>query len=764
MARFTVDTHLFRELGALLVGRDSTALVELIKNSYDADATSAFIYGEALGEPERGFIRISDDGVGMTPDEFNNGFLRVASRSREQGDRKSKKFNRRFTGAKGIGRLAAHKLARVVDIQSVSESSGEGNSRQVVEAKIDWDAVESQQTIEQLDDSAVVSTVQDAPSKSKPGTVITLRRLRGKWPKSQLGEFLGEVQTFEPPVILTTPLKKSCVPETLIFDQPTIRQTSNQDSGFRVKLEGEFAAGHEYWQTLLDVASWVVEISATAGNPTVRCVVAPTTRTIREFPSAKKQSFKVDHPDPELGPFFQARILIREGAFKGSTSERAWSRYASGIRVFMEGFRVLPYGEPKDDWLSLDADYARRSRSLPWLEGEEGTVGSDDKDAGLLVLPNRQYFGAVFLTQKGASDLKMLVNREGFVPDLSFQNFVSLIRKSIDLTTRVRASVKTVSRQSRKEKRATARIDKSSASAPPILTSVTQSLRNSMERATTLAHEARQFATTGDVARASKILLESVTQFEEAAKESQELISEIPMVRVLASVGTQMAAFIHEIRGLLGMAESLEAVVSRLRNDLNMPKSLKSEIARLHSSMGDLRRNLERQASYLVDVVTPDARRRRSRQSLSDRFEAGRRLVDHIAERRSIKIRNEIVPELKSPPMFQAELTTIFANLLTNAVKAAGEGGKIIAYASRSTNGSVRLVIENTGAKVDPEEGERWFRPFESTTTSADPVLGQGMGLGLPITRNMLEEYGAEIRFIAPSRGFSTSVEILFPD
>ncbi len=37
--RFSVDTHIFRELGELLVGRDSTALLELIKNSYDADAT-----------------------------------------------------------------------------------------------------------------------------------------------------------------------------------------------------------------------------------------------------------------------------------------------------------------------------------------------------------------------------------------------------------------------------------------------------------------------------------------------------------------------------------------------------------------------------------------------------------------------------------------------------------------------------------------------------------------------------------------------------
>ena len=46
MARFTVDTHLFRELGELLVGRDSTALIELVKNSYDADASLATIHIE----------------------------------------------------------------------------------------------------------------------------------------------------------------------------------------------------------------------------------------------------------------------------------------------------------------------------------------------------------------------------------------------------------------------------------------------------------------------------------------------------------------------------------------------------------------------------------------------------------------------------------------------------------------------------------------------------------------------------------------------
>src|SRR5688500_10695580 len=100
MTTFTVDTHLFRELGDLLVGRDSTALIELIKNSYDADATVVKVYGEALSDPSRSFVRVVDNGVGMNQKTFEEGFLRIAARGKEQGSRRSTKFLRRYTGAK----------------------------------------------------------------------------------------------------------------------------------------------------------------------------------------------------------------------------------------------------------------------------------------------------------------------------------------------------------------------------------------------------------------------------------------------------------------------------------------------------------------------------------------------------------------------------------------------------------------------------------------------------------------------------------------
>jgi len=155
MTTFTVDTHLFRELGELLVGRDSTALVELIKNSYDADATEVVVYGEALTSLSRGYIQIRDNGIGMNRKEFENGFLRIAARTKVENNRRSLVFSRRFTGAKGIGRLAAHKLARLLEISSAPWNQHSTNGPLIaapmgLQATIDWDVIETKKTLDEL--------------------------------------------------------------------------------------------------------------------------------------------------------------------------------------------------------------------------------------------------------------------------------------------------------------------------------------------------------------------------------------------------------------------------------------------------------------------------------------------------------------------------------------------------------------------------------------------------------------------------------------
>ncbi len=112
--------------------------------------------------------------------------------------------------------------------------------------------------------------------------------------------------------------------------------------------------------------------------------------------------------------------------------------------------------------------------------------------------------------------------------------------------------------------------------------------------------------------------------------------------------------------------------------------------------------------------------------------------------------------------MFGAEVVAVFTNLLTNAIKAVGHDGTIVASGREASNGTAIIRVENSGKRVAVATSEKWFKPFVSTSTQSDPVLGIGMGLGLTITRRILDEYGASIRFVEPSASCSTAIEIQF--
>ncbi len=771
MAKFTVDTHLFRELGELLVGRDSTALIELIKNAYDADATEVTVYGERLNNPNEGHILVTDNGVGMNAEAFEKGFLRIASRLKEQGERWSALFQRRYTGAKGIGRLAAHKLARKLEVDSVPRFAGSDGIREALNATIDWDKIEQYETLDELDSTdAIRLETKPIRENTLSGTTLLLSRLRKAWTETERARFFAEVQSFDPPSFLHEPLPQSIIEKPLLFDTPVMRDQGSDAvvSPFQVNLEGDFAAGEDYLALVAEVATWVLEIQAVPGSDEVHFAVAPTKSNREDNPEARGFKQSIPHPTPDKGPHFEARILVREGRFRRRTDQRVWGTHVSGIRVYMEGFRVLPYGDQKDDWLSIDADYTRRPRQLEMLEKLRLDVEVTDPDEGLTRMPSNNYFGAVFLTQERCPSLRVLVNREGFIPEAGFDTLVQLVRTGIDLCTRARAAAGYARRQQRREDRRresraikdqTGRVEADGGTDEPL---ETLELPNRLRDVDQLLKEAHEHLNEGDTKKAKVAVSAAMQKHGGTPELTADLWSERSLLHVLASVGTQMAAFVHELNALLGAAQTIEYALERLLKEGGLSREQRRSLRLILTVTVDLKRGLERQAAYLIDIETPDARRRRSRQRLCERFDAAVRLVQHQAERRGIKIDNQIPPELRSPPMFSAELTAIFANLLTNAVKAAGEDGHILASAS-SADDQVWIRIQNTGTVVQLNEAERWFRPFQSTTSEVNPVLGQGMGLGLPITRNLLENYGAVVKFVRPDSPFATAVEIALP-
>lgn len=751
--RFSVDTHLFRELGRLLVGRDSTALVELIKNAYDADATKVIVDGTGLHD-ELGSITVADDGNGMTPQEFRDGFLRVAARSKDTDTRRSPRFRRRFTGAKGIGRLSAHKLATRIDVFSVPHPDVPRAEGAGVDAWIDWDEIEEQQSLESLEYGIEVTPVD--PTEKDPGTTILLKPLRRPWREDELGAFVAEAHTFRPPPAVVAPLPKDLFEAPLLFRRLTVADQDQRDKGFKIELRGDFEVGEALWSNLIGSMDWVVEVDARGDDVTYG--ILPSRRLQREDPDLQPYRFVAPHPRPGEGPYFTARIFARVGSY-GPLKDFATS--VGGIRVYMEGFRVLPYGEPTDDWLGIDRDYVRRNRNfrINVFPGQSDDLPRETDRSSFPIAGNDQYVGAVLLTERQAPELEMLINREGFIPGPALDAVRRLVRQGIDLSTRVRAAAREATPVTT---RSVGGVRRASARAAEPEAPLGEELLSRLKSTTDLAREMRGAATVDTVAVARLAdALERAT--EHATVEVDELRDEQARIRILASVGSQLAAFVHEINALLAQAQTIASLLDRLASDSTLRGEQRRQVATAQGAAVELVEALTRQSSYLTDVIVNERRRRRRRNDVAERLDASVRMLAGPFARREIRLEVDLQPKLRTPPMFASEVTILFTNLLTNAIKAAGTKGRIRVTGHAGENATI-LRVENSGERVDLTDAERWFRPFETTTTEVDVILGQGMGLGLPITRALVGDYGGTIQFVRPSRGFATAVEVNLPE
>jgi HSP90 family molecular chaperone len=107
---FNVDARILFQLGEKLVTDRAVALAELIKNSYDADASIVKVVMEKVTRAG-GFILIQDNGEGMNGNAFEENWMRIATIDKEKNPI-SKKYGRKKAGEKGIGRFACRRLSK----------------------------------------------------------------------------------------------------------------------------------------------------------------------------------------------------------------------------------------------------------------------------------------------------------------------------------------------------------------------------------------------------------------------------------------------------------------------------------------------------------------------------------------------------------------------------------------------------------------------------------------------------------------------------
>ena len=172
--RFSVDAGVIDRLGNELVSRQETAVSELVKNAYDADAAFVkltFINSSNVG----GSLVIEDSGVGMSREQLINGFMRISSTDKIRNPY-SDIYKRKRAGQKGIGRFAVQRLGKKLTIITKKENSKIG-----YRLIIDWNEYVGEKNLVDITNS-----IEAIPSDGHQGTILQIDDLRDKWTEAAI--------------------------------------------------------------------------------------------------------------------------------------------------------------------------------------------------------------------------------------------------------------------------------------------------------------------------------------------------------------------------------------------------------------------------------------------------------------------------------------------------------------------------------------------------------------------------------------------------
>ena len=713
---FDVDAGLLVELGERLVARRSTALAELIKNAYDADATEAIVSFEHVASP-RGEIVVLDDGAGMTFEAMKRGWMRIATPDATVNPR-SARFGRPRTGAKGVGRFACGRLASQLLLESVSRVS-RGSER--ITATFDWRDFQPGRDLAEIKASV---TREFLDHEIPTGTTLRLRSLTSTWAQKDIVALQAELD------------------DLINFDEHSgyfRRHTDTEDDpGFDVQiLAPEFPAFEGAVGQPFKNAAWGVLHGRVAadGVPEYELHIRESGATLKHQPP--QQSFR-DLADVSLA----IRMMIYQGSrFKNSgynlTEARTLGRERGGVRVYLDGFQVFTYGSPGDDWLDLDQDRARRLVELPdWLAGEVGGATRP-----MLLLPgNMQLFGSVAISRDRNPGLSVSISRERLVHNESFTRLKAFVRSGIDWMTVCYA-----------RERARQQSDQASADGPrDAPKAALQSVRTIVSREKALPDNTKTTLLS--------LIDEAQTSVDQ---ETEAHLSEQSMLRVLASAGTTILVFEHTLRSMSGQ---LLGIIDRLDSTTaDLPPTRQDDSKRAIQDLRSWASMTNGQAALVGLLVGTEARTRRRPLILRPIIDELHRSFEGYMLRFGITFDNDVPPGLRTPPLHQAELYAVLLNLLTNSFKAVRDRSTRAVRVHASTeDGQFVLQVADTGVGIPAEHRNDVFEPF-FTTSQPDPVLGIGTGLGLKIVRDLAQAWGGSARFVDAPEPWTTIIELIAP-
>jgi len=710
--RFSVDAGIINRLGMELVARHETAVSELVKNAYDADATKVKILFKDSSNAG-GTLEIHDNGSGMTKEQLINGFMRLSS-SEKLHFPLSPKYSRKRAGKKGIGRFSAQRLGKKLTIITQTIDADKA-----LKITVNWDDF-----LGDKDLLSITNQISLTDKVQNEGTILIIERLRDTWSKAQI----ERVYRYASEILQPFPLSKTKNHLKTTIDPGFKLNCIKIDNGKKELIADEQTMFFEH--ALAEIGGRVDN----EGNIFVTVKSKKLSYNEKTFLLNKDEPLEVLRNVSLKAYYFiygesdipkQIETLIREKA-----------KEEGGIRLYRNGFRVLPYGESDDDWLGLDASVRRRT-ILP-------THG------------NNNFFGFMEVNNDYGEQFEETSSREGLLNNDAFKELMKFGYQVITDAVLKIAEVRGVKQKTNQK------VWKKEPE--EIISEAISDLKQIIENPNQDNFAEQQDSQSYTKNKLLEIAQELETAQREQKERKQEFIKEMNLLRILAALGLTIGEFIHEIKqyqsALQHDIKNIETSTT-LDNVLHVNKRVKANLEGLSTYV-----------SYFDEAFSENVQRELKPIELRTVVHALRSTLEADIAKRRIEF---VEPKFNGYNLFtiamhKSEWASILFNFYTNARKAINRAkvdGKIFIECGKIYN-TVYLEFSDNGDGIQLENREKVFNAFYTTSVPVGKIVKTheemtGTGLGLKIVRDIITSYGGKIFVKEPTKGYSTTIRIELP-
>lgn len=541
---FNISARTAKLIGMENFANAEGAIVELVKNAYDADAEICVVAADIRQTREESRIFIIDNGSGMTKDTILHHWMTIGTDDKLVHAETVVK-RRVKSGAKGIGRFALNRLGRKAEMITFAKE-GEGIGYKWF---VDWSKFDKAETLSDITATVDECQAEEAYAifegygldklpiatqlnlKSFNGTVLCISDLKDSWTEDGLNSLLMNMELLIPEHMQSLFTLYLYRLQDLTWSG---RVNPAEYSDYDYKISASFN-GENIIHVLLERNELNVSLLETKySNVFKRKSMQVSPYRIEDF-RAKTIGKTIEINEAvspvllsNVGPFTFTFFFIkntisddreRDGAKKypynriDSAARKNWLDKFGGVRIFRDEFRVRPYGENGNDWLDL----GRRQAQSPG--------GAGQKLGGYRIRPN-QISGVVNISRLTNQAFEDKSSREGIQENDEFLLFKNLLIQIISVFEEDRNFIMfNLADQYRAEH------------------------PNTM-KARDIAKEAMAGNGEGQSEEELKLrtLAESYHSLEEEldAKEA-----ELSMMRGLASLGISVATYTHELRSVM---------------------------------------------------------------------------------------------------------------------------------------------------------------------------------------------------------------------